>query len=421
MSTLKTIHEAGESLVSLWVALFRGLGMHAHDNRAVVKIAADLIERVDAEAARVRGPVILHTDGECIFLHREMVRFGVAGYVRARNLVEWLAAVQRNEVIVPAGLTPLQVTETTAAWRAAALQGAASASGDARPALPTDLPITLLMVPSHAARAEGGARHRGDALDECTALRVIVRTWNASARSGRVGAPVVSRRILQRLIDHAATDFDLLVGVALQRVPDGPDALRDRASSAALLAAALGVVLGLRRGQARGAAMAALYLALDAPDVSFADELELWNQQFGLPAADEWLVRDGVDAWRLGVSGGTPCVEALLGGFALGWVGARARLGRETSFGEALSELRERAPAFARVLGDTLRARIVQPWPGTLAEVDGEPAMIRARREIVVLGDTGRPFVRERAIWHSVDDSLDAPASWFGFDAWPEP
>ncbi len=405
------IHLVGERILTQWLALYRALGMHAAENDAVVRLGESLAEVLQEEIVRGRGRVLIVADSGCVFVHGDMLRLNRQGYARARTFVELLVAVEMNEIEILKGATPADLVAFTSAWR-----GAVSRTGEVGAWPVTGLPLRMRMVPSHIARDEAGRQHRGRILEEWTAFRALLRSWNADRDEGRVGPAVVARRVLQRLVDHEGRDPGYLLGIALF----GPDG-GERGARAALLAATLAIHAGMNRTVARGSGMAATYLSIGAPPVPPSEELDSWNAHYGLPAAQEWILRAGVERVRDGRGRAARLpVEVLLGGFAYALTGA---FGSQTPR-QALADAAAcwpgapDDPAFARLFA-VLEDLLADGLPGALGTANGLPALRRAANEVVIRRPDGSLACVNTDGFVELDTAGPAPQAWYGFDAWP--
>ena len=408
---LADIHEVGERLLTQWLALFRALGTHASDNDAVVRLAASLTALLREECGRGQGRVLIVADSGCVFVHGDMLRLNRQGYARARAFVENLVAVTMNEIEVTSAVTDADVIAFTQAWR-----GATTRMGDPRAWPVVGLPLSTRLVPSHIAQDEAGRQHRGRILEEWMAFRSVLRNWNAEQVEGRAGPAVVARRILQRLVDHELRDPGYLLGIALF-APDGAEP----APRAALLAATLGARAGVSRTTARASGMVATYLAIGMPPVSATDEIDSWNAHYGLPAAQEWILRAAIEHVRAGRGRDLPLpVEVLLGtcAHAIASTIAASTPRRALASYAAHWPGANDDPAYAG-LGGAIDRILYEGLPGALGTVEGQTALRRGLNDVVVQRADGSIAVVAGEAFVEVDTAGPAPCAWYGFDAWP--
>ena len=408
---LADIHEVGERLLTQWLALYRALGTHAAENDAVARLAGSLTALLREECGRGHGRVMIVADSGCVFVHGDMLRLNRQGYARARAFVEQLLAVTMNEIEVTSAVAEADVIAFTQAWR-----GAATRTGDPRAWPVLGLPLSMRLVPSHIAPDEAGRQHRGRILEEWTAFRSVLRNWNAEQVEGRVGPAVVARRILQRLVDHELRDPGYLLGIALHS-PDGAEP----AARAALLAATLGVSAGATRTTARASSMVATYLAIGMPPVSATDEMDSWNTHYGLPAAQEWILRAGIEHVRAGRGREMLLpVETLFGTFAVSIIDAmNASTPRHALASHAMHwPGANDDPAYTGLAGEIDRM-LYDGLPGALGTVEGQPALRRGANDVVVRREDGSIAVVGGEAFVEVDIAGPAPCAWYGFDAWP--
>jgi hypothetical protein len=340
-----------------------------------------------------------------------MLRLNRQGYARARAFVEHLVAVSMNEIEVTGAVTEADVIAFTHAWR-----GAATRMGDPRAWPALGLPLTMRLVPSHIAQDEARRQHRGRILEEWTAFKSVLRNWNAEQVEGRVGPTVVARRILQRLVDHELRDPGYLLGIALY----APDAA-DPAARAALLAATLAARAGVNRTTARASGMVATYLEIGMPPASASEEIESWNAHYGLPAAQEWILRAAIEHVRAGRGRDLALpVEVLLGACAHAVLTAVAKSTPRRALASYAAHWpgANDDPAYAG-LGGAIDRILYEGLPGALGTVDGRPALRRTAHDVVVQRADGSIAVVGGEAFVEVDTAGPAPCAWYGFDAWP--
>jgi hypothetical protein len=238
-----------------------------------------------------------------------------------------------------------------------------------------------------------------------------------------VGPAVVARRVLQRLVDHEGRDPGYLMGIALF-APDNAEP----AARSALLAATVAVRSGMGRTTARASGMAATYLAIGMPPVSAADEIDSWNAQYGLPAAQEWILRAGIDRLRGGnAQDALLPIEVLVGAFASSIIaalaGARSKGTSDTPRQVLAAHVTHWPgasddPAYDGIAG-ALDQLLYEGLPGAIGAVDGQPALRRGAKDVVFVRPDGSIGTTSADSFAEIDTAGPAPCAWYGFDAWP--